>query len=185
MFQRFYDEGLAQASFLLGCDRTKQAIVIDPRRDASIYVEAARQAGATIVAAIETHVHADFVSGARELASAGARVITGSGASLAYDHHEVHDGEGLRVGGLTLTFLQTPGHTYEHIAVAADLPGEPQRLFTGDLLFVGAVGRPDLLGEAQTRELANQLFDSLARVMRIDRRIEVYPGHGAGSLCGA
>jgi hydroxyacylglutathione hydrolase len=77
MFRRFYDEGLAQASFLLGCDRTGQAVVIDPRRDASIYVEAARQAGATIVAAIETHVHADFVSGARELASAGARVFTG------------------------------------------------------------------------------------------------------------
>src|SRR4051812_20039576 len=123
MFQRFYDEGLAQASFLLGCDRTKQAVVVDPRRDASVYVEAARQAGTTIVAAIETHVHADFVSGARELASTGVRVITGPGAALAYDHHEVRDGEELPLGDLGLTFLHTPGHTFEHITIAATLPG--------------------------------------------------------------
>jgi hydroxyacylglutathione hydrolase len=185
MFQRFYDEGLAQASFLVGCDRTRQAAVIDPRRDASIYVEAARQAGATIVAAIETHVHADFVSGARELVSIGARVVTGPGANLAFDHHAVRDGEEMSLGDLTLTFLHTPGHTFEHIAIAAGMPGQPQRLFTGDLLFVGGVGRPDLVGEAQTRELAGQLFDSLQRVMRMDRRVEVHPGHGAGSLCGA
>jgi hydroxyacylglutathione hydrolase len=185
MFQRFYDEGLAQASFLLGCDRTRQVVVIDPRRDASIYVEAARQAGATIVAAIETHVHADFVSGARELSSAGIGVLTGPGAGLAYDHHQVSDGETLAVGDVTLTFLHTPGHTFEHIAVLADAPGEPPRLFTGDLLFVGGVGRPDLLGEAQARELAAQLFTSLERLMRMDRRVEVHPGHGAGSLCGA
>src|SRR5947209_1054533 len=120
MFQRFYDEGLAQASFLVGCDRTKQAVVIDPRRDAAVYVEAARQAGSTIVAAIETHVHADFVSGARELASAGARVITGPGAGLEYQHHEVSDGEVLQAGDVTLSFLHTPGHTFEHIAVLAD-----------------------------------------------------------------
>jgi hydroxyacylglutathione hydrolase len=185
MFQRFYDEGLAQASFLAGCDRTKQAVVIDPRRDASVYVEAARQAGATLVAAIETHVHADFVSGARELASTGVRVITGPGAGLAESHHEARDGETLSLGDLTLTFLHTPGHTHEHIAIGAGMPGQPQRLFTGDLLFVGGVGRPDLVGEAQTRELAGQLFDSLHRVMRMDRAVEVHPGHGAGSLCGA
>src|SRR5262249_34764526 len=185
MFQRFYEEGLAQASFLVGCDRTKQAAVIDPRRDASIYVEAARQAGATIVAAIETHVHADCVADARELASIGARVLTGPGAGLAFDAHEVRDGETLALGDVTLTFLHTPGHTFEHIAIDAVVPDQPRRLFTGDLLFVGGVGRPDLVGEAQTRELAGQLFDSLQRVMRMDRRVEVHPGHGAGSLCGA
>src|SRR5215471_3075495 len=185
MFQRFYDEGLAQASFLVGCDRTGQAVVIDPRRDASVYVEAARQAGVTIAAAIETHVHADFVSGARELASMGVRVITGPGAGLGFEHHETRDGDTLALGDLTLTFFHTPGHTYEHVAIAADLPGQPRWLFTGDLLFVGGVGRPDLVGDAQTRELANQLFDSLQRVMRMDRGIEVHPGHGAGSLCGA
>jgi len=185
MFQRFYDEGLAQASFLVGCDRTRQAAVIDPRRDASIYVEAARQAGVSIVAAIETHVHADFVSGARELASIGARVVTGPGAGLGFDHYEVRDGEELTLGDVTLTCLHTPGHTFEHIAIRAGLPEQPPRLFTGDLLFVGGVGRPDLVGETQTRELAGLLFDSLQRVMRMDRGVEVHPGHGAGSLCGA
>jgi hydroxyacylglutathione hydrolase len=185
MFQRFYDEGLAQASFLIGCDRTRQAAVIDPRRDASIYVEAARQAGVAIVAAIETHVHADFVSGARELASTGIRVITGPGAGLAYAHHEVRDGETFAVGDVSLRFLHTPGHTYEHVSVLAEAPGEPRRLFTGDLLFVGGVGRPDLVGEAQTRELAEMLFESLTRVARLESGTEVHPGHGAGSLCGA
>jgi hydroxyacylglutathione hydrolase len=159
--------------------------VIDPRRDASVYVEAAKQAGATIVAAIETHVHADFVSGGRELASAGVRVLAGPGAGLAYEHYEVRDDEVLAVGDLSLRFLHTPGHTYEHIAILAGAPGEPRRLFTGDLLFVGGVGRPDLVGEAQTRQLAIHLYDSLARVASMERDIEVHPGHGAGSLCGA
>jgi hydroxyacylglutathione hydrolase len=185
IFQRFFDEGLAQASFLVGCDRAKQAVVIDPRRDASVHAAAARQLGATIVAAIETHVHADFVSGARELADKGARVYAGPGADLEYDHHAVRDGETLAVGDVTLTFLHTPGHTPEHICILAEAPGEPARLFTGDLLFVGGVGRPDLLGEAQTRRLAHDLFDSLQRIMALDEGIEIHPGHGAGSLCGA
>ena len=185
IFQRFFDEGLAQASFLVGCDRTKQAVVIDPRRDASVHEAAARQHGLKIVAAIETHVHADFVSGARELAETGARVYAGPGAGLEYDHHEVRDGETLSLGDLTLTFLHSPGHTPEHICILAESPGQPARLFTGDLLFVGGVGRPDLLGEEQTRQLADQLFDSLQRLMALDDRIEVHPGHGAGSLCGA
>ena len=185
MFQRFYDEGLAQASFLVGCDRVRQAVVIDPRRDASIYVEAARQAGVTIVGAIETHVHADFVSGARELTAIGAAVIAGPGANLGFESREVQDGEALTLGDVTLTFLHTPGHTFEHIIVAAESQNEPRRLFTGDLLFVGGVGRPDLVGEAQTRDLASRLFDSLQRVKRMDPDVEVHPGHGAGSLCGA
>jgi hydroxyacylglutathione hydrolase len=185
VFQRFWDEGLAQASFLVGCDRTKQAVVIDPRRDASVHEAAAQQLGMRIVAAIETHVHADFVSGARELAATGARVYAGPGAGLEYDHHAVRDGETLPLGDLTLTFLHTPGHTPEHISILAEAQRQPARLFTGDLLFVGGVGRPDLLGEAQTRRLAHQLFDSLQRIMALDDRIEVHPGHGAGSLCGA
>jgi hydroxyacylglutathione hydrolase len=185
MFQRFFDEGLAQASFLVGCDRLRQAVVIDPRRDAAIYAAAAAGHGATIVAAIETHVHADFVSGARELAELGARVITGPGSGVGYAHYEVRDGEQLAVGDVTLTFLHTPGHTPEHIAVTASAPGGPTRLFPGDLLFVGAVGRPDLLGPEQTAPLAGDLFESLQRVMALDDATEVHPGHGAGSLCGA
>ncbi|HWK08837.1 MAG TPA: MBL fold metallo-hydrolase [Vicinamibacterales bacterium] len=185
MFIRFFDEGLAQASFIVGCDRTRQAVVIDPRRDASVYLEAARQQGAALTAAIETHVHADFVSGAHELASAGVRVISGPGSALGYDHHEVVDRERLQVGDVALTFLHTPGHTPEHIAILSDAPGNPSRLFTGDLLFVGAVGRPDLLGTEQTKELAHQLYASLNRVMQLNGDVEVQPGHGAGSLCGA
>lgn len=185
MFQRFFDEGLAQASFLIGCDRTRQAVVIDPRRDAAIYSAAAAQHGVTIAAAIETHVHADFVSGACELAAAGARVITGPDSHVAFAHDDASDGQRLQLGDLTLTFLHTPGHTLEHISILAELPGGPSRLFTGDLLFVGGVGRPDLAGEALTRRLAGDLFDSLQRIMQLDDRIEVHPGHGAGSLCGA
>ena len=185
MFQRFFDEGLAQASFLVACDRAKQAVVIDPRRDASIYTAAARQHGLTIVAAIETHVHADFVSGSRELVSRGARIVAGPGSKLQFESHEVHDGERLNVGDIALTFLHTPGHTPEHITVMVEEPGAPVRLCTGDLLFVGGVGRPDLLGEAQTRQLASALFDSLQRLLDLKDDVEVHPGHGAGSLCGA
>jgi len=184
MFLRFYDEGLAQASFIVACDRLHEGVVIDPRRDVSVYAEAARQHGIALRAAIETHIHADFVSGAHELASAGLRVISGPGSALGYEHHEVSDGERLQIGDLTLTFLHTPGHTPEHIAVLAEAPGKPSRLFTGDLLFVGAVGRPDLLGTEQTRQLAHQLYGSLRRIAQLDGRIEVHPGHGAGSLCG-
>jgi hydroxyacylglutathione hydrolase len=161
MFQRFFDEGLAQASYLVACTRTRAAIVVDPRRDADVYVATARQHGLRIVAAIETHIHADFVSGARELAEAfpptGARVIAGPGASLGFDCHEVRDGERLAFGDLQLEFLHTPGHTPEHVSVVARQVGEPARVFTGDTLFVGAVGRPDLLGEEQTRQLAGDL----------------------------
>jgi hydroxyacylglutathione hydrolase len=185
MFQRFFEEGLAQASFLIGCDRTKRAVVIDPRRDASIYVAAAAHAGMTIVASIETHVHADFVSGARELAVKGAGVIAGPGSNLEFPHEIVTDAQQKSLGDLSITFMHTPGHTPEHISVLARQPGQPVRLFTGDLLFVGAVGRPDLLGTDQTRQLASDLFDSLRRVMALDDDVEVHPGHGAGSLCGA
>jgi hydroxyacylglutathione hydrolase len=160
-------------------------VVIDPRRDAGIYVAAARQEGVELAAAIETHIHADFVSGAHELQAGGVEAITGPGSNLEYPHRESTDGQQLTIGDLTLTFMSTPGHTPEHIAVQADLPGAPSRLFTGDLLFVGAVGRPDLLGTEQTRQLANDLFDSLQRVLRLPDDVEVHPGHGAGSLCGA
>lgn len=186
MFQRYFDEGLAQSSYLLWCDRTREAVVIDPRRDIDAYVAAARQHGLHLNYAIETHVHADFVSGARELGALGARTISGPGAGLKFDAHEVTNGEELRVGDLSLRFLHTPGHTPEHISLVAQSPGEPTRVFTGDTLFVGAVGRPDLLGEGQAHRLAGQLYDSLfGTLLTLDDDVEVHPGHGAGSLCGA
>jgi hydroxyacylglutathione hydrolase len=184
MFQRFFEEGLAQSSFLIGCGRTRRAVVIDPRRDAAIYVDAARQHGLTITHVIETHIHADFVSGARELAAVGARVVAGPTSGLGFEHEDAADGERLSVGDLTLTMLHTPGHTPEHVSVLVESSNQPGRLFTGDLLFVGSVGRPDLLGDAQSRRLAEQLFTSLQRVMELDDEIEIHPGHGAGSLCG-
>ena len=186
MFQRYFDEGLAQCSYLLGCDRTREAVVIDPRRDIDAYVAAARRHGLHLLYAIETHVHADFVSGARELRAIGARTISGPGAGLKFEAQEVTNGEELRVGDLSLRFLHTPGHTPEHISLVAQSPGEPTRVFTGDTLFVGAVGRPDLLGEGQARRLAGQLYDSLfGTLLTLADDVEVHPGHGAGSLCGA
>ena len=186
MFTRYFDDGLAQSSFLIGCGRTREAAVIDPRRDVGIYVEAARQHGLRLVYAIETHVHADFVSGARELAVLGARTIGGPGSDLQFDSQEARDGDVVALGDLTLRVLHTPGHTPEHISIVAGQPGEPVRVFTGDTLFVGAVGRPDLLGEELTRRLAGELYDSLfGKLLKLDDAIEVHPGHGAGSLCGA
>lgn len=186
MFQRFFDEGLAHSSYMLGCSRTREAVVIDPRRDVDVYVDAARQLGLTITHAIETHIHADFVSGARELAAVGARPVAGPGAALGFDHHEARDGETLQIGDLSLRLLHTPGHTPEHIAIVANHPGEPIRAFTGDTLFVGAVGRPDLLGESLTRALASDLYDSLFHtLLSLGDDVEVHPAHGAGSLCGA
>ncbi|MGH8638047.1 MAG: rhodanese-like domain-containing protein [Burkholderiales bacterium] len=189
MFRRFFDEGLAQSSYLLACDRTRQAVVVDPRRDIDEYVAAAEAEALTITHAIETHIHADFVSGARELASLGARVISGPAADLAYttdrDLAVVHN-QHLAIGDLELTFLHTPGHTPEHISILARQPGEPDRLFTGDTLFVGAVGRPDLLGESVALALARDLYDSIYRtILALPDDVEVHPGHGAGSLCGA
>lgn len=186
MFQRHFDEGLAQASFFIGCPRTRQAIVIDPRRDVDVYVEAARADGYQIACSIETHVHADFACGSNELSAIGAKTICGPGSHLQYPNHEAAHGETLQVGDLALEFLHTPGHTPEHISILVRQPGAPARLFTGDTLFVGAVGRPDLLGDEQTRQLASQLYDSLFRkILTLDADIEVHPGHGSGSLCGA
>jgi hydroxyacylglutathione hydrolase len=186
MFQRYFDEGLAQCSFLIGCERTGEALVVDPRRDVGVYVEAAARRNLRIAYTIETHIHADFVSGSRELAALGATTIAGPGSGLAVPYREARDGEVLEIGGLRCRFLHTPGHTPEHISIVVEQPDEPARIFTGDTLFVGAVGRPDLLGEEQTRQLAGQLYDSLyLRLMTLDDGLEVHPGHGAGSLCGA
>jgi hydroxyacylglutathione hydrolase len=186
MFQRFYDEGLAQSSFFLGCPRSREAVIIDPRRDVDIYVETARANNVRIVNCLETHVHADFACGSRELAAVGAKTISGPGSNLRYAHHQAAHGERLRVGDLSIEFMHTPGHTPEHLSILTSHPDEPVRLFTGDTLFVGAVGRPDLLGEAQTRRLAEDLYDSLfKKILVLDDRVQVHPGHGAGSLCGA
>ena len=186
MFHRIFDDGLAQTSFVVACDRTRLAAVVDPRRDIDIYVELARQRGLTLALVVETHVHADFVSGACELSSCGAMIVTGPGAGLGVPHREARHGEALPLGDLTLAALHTPGHTPEHISLLVEAPGEPARVLTGDTLFVGAVGRPDLLGHDVACDLARDLYVSIfEKLLTLDDNVEVHPGHGAGSLCGS
>jgi len=185
MFQRFSDEGLAQSSYLIACERTREAVVVDPRRDIDAFVASARRHQLTIVYAVETHIHADFVSGARELAELGARVVAGPGADLQFPFHEASHREALRIGDIVFELLHTPGHTPEHISLLVREHESPGRVLTGDTLFVGAVGRPDLLGPEQTRALAGELYDSLfGTLLTLGDDVEVHPGHGAGSLCG-
>lgn len=202
MFLRqLYHDGLAQASYLLGCQATGEALVIDPNRNIAQYIEAARRAGLRITAVTETHIHADYVSGARELAaSTGAKLYLSdmgtpnwkytyaaeAGATL------LHDGDRFMVGNVRLEVLHTPGHTPEHIAFLVTDTAHaclPIGLLSGDFVFVGDVGRPDLLERAAgfggtMQAAAQQLFQSLQRFRGLPEYLQVWPGHGAGSACG-
>jgi len=186
-FQQFYLNCLAHASYLIGSEG--KAVVVDPQRDTAIYIEEAAQRGLQIVAVIETHLHADFVSGHVELAKrTGARVYIGAESGATFEHVPVRNGEELEIGRVRLTFLETPGHTIEGICVlVTDLErGEqPFAILTGDTLFNGDVGRPDLSPRHTPRELAGMLYDSLhSKILTLPDELLVYPAHGAGSLCG-
>lgn len=187
-FQQFYLACLAQASYLIGDGG--EAAVVDPRRDVEEYLEAARANGLTIRHVIETHLHADFVSGHRELAErTGAKIHLGAAAGAKFAHEPLREGDELRVGSVTLRFLETPGHTPESISVLVfDGPGDgpPTAVLTGDTLFIGDVGRPDLLGAVRSpQELAGMLYDSLhEKLLTLPDSVRVYPAHGAGSMCG-
>lgn len=196
-FQHIYEKGLAQASYLIGCQRTGEAIVIDPRRDIDVYLEIAEKEKLRITKITETHIHADFLSGTRELATAtNAEVLLSDegGADWEYQfkHTSLKDGSVFKVGNLRFEVLHTPGHTPEHISflltdtAASD---KPIMIFTGDFVFVGDVGRPDLLEKAAgiqgTRIIgAKQMFNSLKRFKVLPDYVQVWPGHGAGSACG-
>ncbi|HUG14676.1 MAG TPA: MBL fold metallo-hydrolase [Thermomicrobiales bacterium] len=187
--QRVFTDGLAQASFVVASGQTLRAAVIDPRRDTRVYLDIAASRGLTITDIFETHIHADYASGARELAaSTGATIHASALGESEFPHAPARDGDELALGELRLKVLLTPGHTPEHICLlVADTsdPHAPPLLFTGDALFVGAVGRPDLLGEEHTRALASSLYRTVHETfMRLDDDIIVYPGHGAGSACG-
>ena len=187
--ERIYTTGLAQIAYLVGDDEAGVAAVIDPRRDIQDYLDLAASAGLRITHVFETHVHADFVSGARELAEAtGATIYASRLGQSEFPHQPLDDGDVVNVGALRLTALWTPGHTPEHLSYLLTDPAvsdAPQALFSGDMLFVGEVGRPDLLGEAQTNQLVDQLYDSIfERLVPLNDDIVVYPGHGAGSACG-
>ena len=187
-FKQFYLGCLAHASYLVGDGG--EAAVIDPQRDVDQYLAEAAAAGVVIKHVIETHLHADFVSGHRELAGrTGARIYLGRGSGATFPHAAVGDGDEIRIGRVTLRFLSTPGHTPESISVViADAgSGRPEKLLTGDTLFIGDVGRPDLVSARgySSEEMAAMLYDSLhEKILTLPDPVEVYPAHGAGSACG-
>lgn len=200
-FRQLYDQALAQASYVIGCQATGEAIVIDPLREPAPYLALARAEGLRIAHITETHIHADFVSGARELrAATGAQLhLSGEGGvdwqyryAAADGAHLLRDGDRLVVGNIHLDVLHTPGHTPEHLSfIVTDTPSGagPMGILTGDFVFVGDVGRPDLLERAakvaNTMEAgARTLFASLERFRALPDHLQVWPGHGAGSACG-
>jgi len=191
IFEQFYLECLSQASYFLADETTGRAVVVDPRRDIEQYLESAKEHGATIELVIETHFHADFLSGHLELAKAtGAEIGYGARANPLFVARALHDGERISLGDLTLEILETPGHTPESISIVVyehTNDDVPYGVLTGDTLFIGDVGRPDLLSSlgATSDDLANMLYDSLRdKLMTLSDGTRVFPGHGAGSACG-
>ena len=201
IFKRFFDPRLAQSSYLLGCSSTREALIVDPNRDIDRYLEAAAQDGLRVAHVTETHIHADFVSGARELAQrAGARLYLSAAGGPDWQYRyaaearatPMNDGDRITVGRIEVRALHLPGHTPEHLVFLitdTEVAGEPMGALTGDFLFVGDVGRPDLLeravGTRGTMETsARQLYHSLQRFREFSDYLQIWPGHGAGSACG-
>jgi hydroxyacylglutathione hydrolase len=186
-FEQFYLGCLAHASYLLASGG--EAVVVDPQRDVDIYLKAADEHGLKILHIFETHLHADFVSGHNELAArTGAKIYIGARAGAKFPHVDVQDGFDLRVGKMVLRVLETPGHTPESICLLVtneEKSPQPWAVLTGDTLFLGDVGRPDLAKTHTSAELAGMLYDSLhAKLLALADDVLVYPAHGAGSLCG-
>jgi glyoxylase-like metal-dependent hydrolase (beta-lactamase superfamily II)/rhodanese-related sulfurtransferase len=186
-FKQFYLGCLSHASYYLGSEG--EAVVIDPQRDVDQYIELAAERNERIRYVIETHSHADFVSGHVELATrTGAEIVFGQRANTQFATRKVADGDELNVGDIVLKFFETPGHTPEGICVlATEGEGGVSKLFTGDTLFIGDVGRPDLVGSKgfTPEEMAGMLYDSLhEKILPLPDETEIYPAHGAGSLCG-
>jgi len=186
-FEQFYLGCLAHASYMLGSQG--EAVVVDPQRDVDLYVKAAEEHGLAIRHIFETHLHADFVSGHKELAArTGAKIYFGSQAGVTFPHVDVHDGFELRFGRAAIKVLETPGHTLESICLVVtddEKPRKPWAVLTGDTLFIGDVGRPDLSRTYSPEQLAGMLYDSLHdKLLKLPDEVLVYPAHGAGSLCG-
>jgi hydroxyacylglutathione hydrolase len=186
-FEQFYLGCLAHASYLLGSEGI--AVVVDPQRDVDIYLKAAEERNLKILHIFETHLHADFVSGHKELSSrTGAEIYIGEKAGATYPHVDVRDGFELRLGKARIRVLETPGHTPESICLMVideEKSPQPCAVLTGDTLFIGDVGRPDLSRIHTPQQLAGMLYDSLHnKLMSLADDVLVYPAHGAGSLCG-
>jgi hydroxyacylglutathione hydrolase len=191
IFEQHYLDCLSQASYFIGDESSKRAVVVDPRRDIAPYLESAEEHGLTVDLVIETHFHADFLSGHLELAAAtGAEIAYGSVAETEFPSRKLADGERIGLGEVALEIRHTPGHTPESISIVVyEHPDDevPYGVLTGDTLFIGDVGRPDLLSSKgiSSRELAGQLHDSLHnRLLTLPDETRVYPAHGAGSSCG-
>ncbi|MBP2411953.1 hydroxyacylglutathione hydrolase [Arthrobacter stackebrandtii] len=198
LLERIYDEDLAQASYLIGCQANGEALVVDPRRDIQVYLDLAAANGMRITAVTETHIHADYLSGTRELAAAtGAQIhVSGEGGpdwQYGFDGARLTDGNTITLGNITVKALHTPGHTPEHLSFLITdgaFSDEPGYLLSGDFVFSGDLGRPDLLDEAaggtDTRFTgARDLFRSLQeKFLTLPDYIQVHPGHGSGSACG-
>jgi len=188
-FKQFYLGCLAHASYLIGSDG--EAVVVDPQRDVDQYIDEARTQNLKIKYIIETHLHADFISGHRELtARTGAQIVFGEEAGAAFAHRAVKEGDELSIGRVKLRIMETPGHTPESICVLVVDPSvsdDPQKVLTGDTLFIGDVGRPDLAGGKgyTPQDMAGMMYDSLHnKLLKLNDTVEVYPAHGAGSMCG-
>jgi hydroxyacylglutathione hydrolase len=187
--KQFFVEGLGCASYLVGCEAEGVAAVIDPDRDVQRYIETATARGLTITHIIETHLHADHVSGNTDLAArTGAEIYLHEAAQAEFAHQPLLEGDVLELGNVKLTVRHTPGHTPDSISLLVTdttRSAQPWLALTGDTLFVGDVGRPDLVGVEAARELAGNLYDSLFDgLLELDDGVLIYPGHGAGSLCG-
>lgn len=198
LLERIYDQDLAQASYFIGCQRNGEAVVVDARRDIDTYLDLAAANGMRIVAVTETHIHADYLSGTRELAAkTGAEMyVSGEGGpdwQYDFEANRLYDGDVITIGNITLTASHTPGHTPEHLSLLVTdgaLTDQPGFMLSGDFVFVGDLGRPDLLDEAaggeDTRfEGASLIFKSLReKFLTLPDYIQVHPAHGAGSACG-
>jgi hydroxyacylglutathione hydrolase len=193
VFKTVQTEGIAELSYVVGDDDEAIAAVFDPRPDVDVYIEMARNAGVAITHIFETHIHADLVSGSRELCarvkSAKIYVSHEGGASYGFEHEKVKDGDRFTFGEVLVTARHTPGHTPEHLSYLladVDHADEPWGILTGDSLFVSSAGRPDLLGTDHTEELAAQQFRTLRDFyLKMPDHVMIYPNHAAGSPCGA
>lgn len=196
-FELVYDKSLAQASYIIGCQKAGIAAVIDPKRDVDTYLKIAEENNFKITHILETHIHADFLCGSRELAelTGGELYLSDEGDKdwkYEFPHNRVKHGDIIKIGKVTIEVIHTPGHTPEHISfLLTDHPASenPVMLFSGDFVFVGDVGRPDLLEQAAglkgTKEKgAHDLFDSLKDFVKMEDYILLWPAHGAGSACG-
>ena len=196
-FELVYDKTLAQASYIIGCQKSGIAAVIDPKRDVDTYLDIAAKNNLKITHILETHIHADFLCGSRELAelTGGELYLSDEGDKdwkYEFPHTKLKHGDVVKLGNVAIEALHTPGHTPEHLSfLLTDHPAtnQPAMLFTGDFVFVGDVGRPDLLEQAAglkgTQEKgAHQLFDSLNDFVNVEDHVLLWPGHGAGSACG-